>query len=198
MMAIESPTAARVARDRREPLLEPARIDPDLQRPEALLAQAQRGLGTLRRGQQHPARGVGRDPVGRPAEQRRDRQAGDLPGDVPQGRLERPVPPGVEVDRLEHPDVAGDGQRVLPDEQVLERLEPVHRVAGPDADDALVGLDPHDRHREGRPRHRIPGRRERRIERDPQALEPDRGDAHGPQYRRRDPMPARPRPAAVR
>ena len=27
--------------------------------------------------------------------------------------------------------------------------------------------------------HRIPGRRERRVERDPQALEPDRGDAHG-------------------
>ena len=28
------------------------------------------------------------------------------------------------------------------------------------------------------PRHRVPGRREGRVERDPQAVEPDRGDAH--------------------
>ena len=35
-----------------------------------------------------------------------------------------------------------------PDEQVLVRLEAVHRVARPDADDALVGLDPDDRDRE--------------------------------------------------
>ena len=41
--------------------------------------------------------------------------------------------------------MARDGQRVLPDEQVLERLEAVHRVARPDPDDALVGLDPDDR-----------------------------------------------------
>ena len=50
----------------------------------------------------------------------------------------------MEVDRLEDPDVAGDGERVLADEQVLVRLEPVHRVAGPDADHALVGLDADD------------------------------------------------------
>ena len=39
--------ADRVARrrDRGEPLLEPARVDPDLERPEALVAQAQRRLG---------------------------------------------------------------------------------------------------------------------------------------------------------
>ena len=84
----------------------------------------------------------------------------------------------MEVDRLEDPDVAGDGQRVLPDEQVLVRLEAVHRVARPDADHALVGLDADDRDREGPCAARVPGRRERRLERDTQALEPDRGDAH--------------------
>ena len=101
-----------------EALVEPARVDADLQRAEALVAQAQRRLGPLGRRQQHPARGIGGDRLGRAAEQRRHRQAGDLAGDVPQGGLERPVPAGMEVDRLEDPDVAGDGQRVLADEQV--------------------------------------------------------------------------------
>ena len=47
--------------DRGQPLVEalPARVDPDLQRPEALLAQAQGRLGPLGGRQQHPARGVG-------------------------------------------------------------------------------------------------------------------------------------------
>ena len=148
MIAIESPTASRVGGHRGQTLLEPARVDPDLERAEALVAEPQRRLGPGGRRQQHPARGVGRDAVGGPAEQRRDGQPGDLADDVPQGRLERPVPAGVEVDRLEDPDVAGDRQRVLADEQVLERLEPVHRVARADPDDALVGLDPDDRRRE--------------------------------------------------
>ena len=113
-----------------------------------------------------------------PAEERRDRQTGDLPGDVPQRRLERPVAAGVEVDGLEHADVACDGQRVLPDEQVLVRLEPVHRVAGPDADHALVGLDAHDRDREGPTRLRIPGGRERRFEGNHETLQPDGRDPH--------------------
>ena len=42
MIAIVSPTACARRLDRREALLEPARIDPDLQRPEALLAKAER------------------------------------------------------------------------------------------------------------------------------------------------------------
>ena len=78
----------------------------------------------------------------------------------------------MEVDRLEGPDVPGDGQRILADEQVLERLEAVHRVARADPDDPLVGLDPDDRRRERRPRDGVPGGRERRVERD---HEPRRG-----------------------
>ena len=49
MIAIESPTAVARRGDRREPLVEPARVDPDLERPEALLAQPERGLGPLPR-----------------------------------------------------------------------------------------------------------------------------------------------------
>ncbi len=75
-------------------------------------------------------------------------------------------------------DVAGDGQRVLPDEQVLVRLEPVHRVTRPDPDDPssvstrtiVTGKD--------RTRLRVPGRRERRVQRNHEALQPDGGDPH--------------------
>ena len=160
--------ADRVARrgDRREAVLEPARIDPDLERTEALIAQPQRRFGARRRWQEHPARGIGRQAVGRATEQRRDREPGDLAEDVPQGRLERPVPSGMEVDRLEDADVARDGQRVLADEQVLERLEAVHRVARADPHHALVGLDPDDRRGERAARDRVPGGREGRVERD--------------------------------
>ena len=60
----------------------------------------------------------------------------------------------------------------------FERLEAVHRVARADADDALVRLDPDDRDREDGPRQRVPRRRERRIERDPESIQADRGDTH--------------------
>ena len=85
----------------------------------------------------------------------------------------------MEIDGLEDADVALDLERVPPDEQVLVRLEPVHGVARPDADDPLVGLDADDRDRELGARHRVPRRRERRIERDEESLEPDGADPHG-------------------
>ena len=148
MIAIEVADGVAGGGDARQALLQPPRIDPDLERREAFLAEPQGGLGALGRGEQRPARGVGRDAVRRAAEQGRDRQSGDLAEQVPQGRLERPVAAGVEVDGLEDAHVAGDGERVLADEQMLERLEPVHRVARPDAGHALVGLDPDDGRRE--------------------------------------------------
>ena len=164
-------------RDGREPLLEPARIDPDLERREALVAEAERGLGASRRGEQHPARGVRRDPRGRATEQGRDGHARDLARDVPQCSLERPVATRMEIDGLEDLDLVGDRQRIGADEQVDERVEAVHRVARADADDPLVGLDPHDRGREARAGRgpRRPGRVGRAGH---QAVQADRGDAH--------------------
>ena len=166
--------------DRGQAVVEAARVDPDLEGAEPFVAEPERRRRPLVGRQEHPARGVGRDPVAGPAEERRHREAGDLAGDVPQGRLEGPIAAGVEVDGLERADVPGDGQRVLADEQVLEGLEPVHGVAGADPDHALVGLDPDDRDREDGPWHRVPGRREWRVERDPQPVEPDRRDTHRP------------------
>ena len=74
--------------------------------------------------------------------------------------------------------MARDGERILTDEQVLERGETVHRVPGPDPDDALVGLDTDNRHREGPSRDGVPGGHERRIERYHQTLPPNGGDFH--------------------
>ncbi len=162
----------------RQPVLEPPRIDPDLQGPEALLAQPQRGLGAGSSRQQRTTGGVRRDSIESAAEHLRDGHALDLARDVPQGDLERPVPSGMEVDRLEDPDMAVDRERVLPDEQVLECLEAVHRVARPDADDALVGLDPYQGRGERPTGNGIPGGVERRIEGLDETIEPDGGDLH--------------------
>ena len=118
------------------------------------------------------------EPSRRATEQRRDREPGDLAEDVPQRGLERPVPSGVEVDRLEDADVARDRQRVLADEQVLERLEAVHRVARADAHDALVGLDADDRGGERAARDRVPGGREGRVQGHDEPAQADGGDAH--------------------
>ncbi len=178
MIAIESPTASRVAATAAMPSSSLARVDPDLERPKPLLPEPQRRFRTGRRRQQHPARRVGRDPVARPAEQGRDRQPGDLAGDVPQGDLEWPEATGVEVDRLERPDMPNDGQRIRADEQRLEGLEAGHRVTRPDAHDPGVRLDAHDRRRERPARDRIPGRRERRIEWQDESLQADRRDLH--------------------
>ena len=180
MMSIESPTAARVALTAARPSSSRRGVDPDLQGPEAFLAQPERRFGPFRRWEQHPARRVCGDRVRRPAEELGDGLPGDLATDVPERRLERPVSAGVEIDRLEDADMAIDGERVLADEQMLERLEPVHRVTRADADDAFVGLDPDDRHRELGPRHGVPGRGERRVERDAEALETDGADPHHP------------------
>jgi hypothetical protein len=84
----------------------------------------------------------------------------------------------VEVDRLEGADVRGDRQWIASEEQVLEGLEAGHRVARADPDDTLVGLDPDDRRGERPTRLRVPRRRERRLERDRQPVEPDARDAH--------------------
>ncbi len=112
------------------------------------------------------------------AEQGGHRQPGHLAGDVPQRGLQRPVPPGVEVDRLQRPHVPGDPQRIVTDEQVGVRLEAGHRVARPDTGQAGVGLDPYQGGVEPLPRHRVPRGPERRVERQPEPVEPDRGDLH--------------------
>ena len=135
MMAIESPTAARVAVTAARPSSKPAWVDrgsSSARKP--FLAETEGRFGPLGGRQEHAARGVGRDrPSVAPPNSVATDSPRDLAGDVPQGRLEGPVATGVEVDRLEDPDVARDGQRILPDEQVLVGLEPVHRVARPDA-----------------------------------------------------------------
>ena len=164
----------------RDPLVEPVARDPDLDRADAALHERQRVLRALLGRPQLAPRRVGGDPLAGAAKQHRDRLARGLPGQVPKSRLQRPVAAGVERDRLERPHVARDRERVGPDEQVLELLEPHHRVAAADADQAGIGVHAHDRRLKRPARHGIPGGVERRIERQPQALRLDRGDLHSP------------------
>ena len=160
-------------------LLEPSGIDPDLERART---PPRAGAAPIRRAP--PAAAASRTrrrpgcPSVAPPKSVATGQPGDLADDVPQRDLERPVAAGVEVDRLEDADVTGDRQRIAADEQVLEGLEAVHRVARSDADDALVGLDPDDRRRERAARDRVPGGRERRVERQDETVQSDAGDTH--------------------
>ena len=160
-----------------EPVRRPVGVDPDLHRPEALVADPDARTPLVRRRDARPSRHT---PGARPSPRRTGprRAAGDLADEVPERGLERPVAAGVEGDRLERPDVARDAQRVLAEEQVLVRREAVHRVARADARDALVGLDPDERRRERRPRDGVPGREERRVERSLEPRDADPGDAH--------------------
>ena len=152
--------------------------DADLHRPEARGPGRQGGFRPLPRALQLAERRVGRHAPAGPAEQHGHRQPGHLAGDVPQRGLQRPVAPGVEADRLDDGRVPGDLQRVAADEQVTERLEAVHGVTGAVPGHALVGLHPDQGGVEPGARHRVPGRAERRVQRQPHPVQPDRGDLH--------------------
>ena len=137
---------------------EPVPGDPDLDRPEAVLDKRCGVLRALCRRAQLAEGGVHREPVDRAAEQRGHRRVERVSGQIPQRRLQGPVAAGVKRDRLQGAGVGGERQGVTADEQVLERLEPVHRVAAGDARDALVGVDAHERRIEPGPGIRVPGR----------------------------------------
>ena len=137
-------------------------------------------LGTLRRRAQLTERGVDRQPVDGPSEQRIHGDAEFLAEQIPQRGLHRPVAAGVKRDRLERPRVTRQQQRIAADEQVLEILEAGHRVAGADARQALVGFDADDRRVELAPRIGVPRGIEGWVEWQPQPLHPDRRDPHEP------------------
>ena len=104
------------------------------------------------------------------AQQRGHGDAQRSPGQVPQRRLQRPVAPGVDGDRLERPGVGGERERVTADEQVREGLEAVHGVAAGDPGDALVGVNAHQGGVKARARLRVPGGVEGRGERQGEPL----------------------------
>ena len=152
-------------RDRRQAGVEVLRVDPQLHRPQSHGREFVRDLDPARRLDQRARRTVGRQPVGHAAEEAGHGHAVDLAGDVPERRFEWPRPGAVERDGLESPHVAADGERVLTDEQLGVRLETVHRVARPDAAQALVGVHEHERRRIAPAGDGIPSSGEGRIER---------------------------------
>jgi hypothetical protein len=79
---------------------------------------------------------------------------------------------------LDRADVPGDRERVGADEQVPVGVEAVHGVAGADADDAVVGVDAHDRRVEHGAGLGVPGGAQRRVEREAHPVQRDVGDLH--------------------
>ncbi len=164
----------------REVVAQRGPTEPDLQRGEA---HADHGMGEV----DHPGewsmdtgRRVGADARRLASHQRPHRLVADLAGEIPQGDIQRPGSPGMELDVGEHRRVAIEVERVLADEVALEVGEAVHRVAGADADVTGVVVDLHDRCRELRARPRVPRRGERWIERELVVADLDAGDgAHG-------------------
>ena len=178
MISMSAPTAARTAATACEADLRLRPVDPDLERAEPQLPKGERGLGP--RACREPAGGrrVDGNLAQRAAQELRRRRILRLPGQVPQRGLQRPVAAGMEGDRLEHPDVALDVERVVPDEEVGVALEPVHRVAGADARQALVRVHVDERRLERVPRLRVPRGLEGRIEGEAQPPEADGRDPH--------------------
>lgn len=69
----------------------------------------------------------------------------------------------MKVQALDSRDPLDDVERIGADEQVREAVEAVHGVARSDADQALVGVDEHQRRIEVPARHRIPRRVKGRV-----------------------------------
>ena len=100
--------------DRGEPRRD---VGPDrsgLHRPEALRPGGERSVGPLGRALQLPERRIRRDPRARRPEQGGTGCPAAWPMMSRQGRLQRPVAPGVEVDRLDRRHVAGDSRGSWP------------------------------------------------------------------------------------
>ena len=155
------------------------RVDAQLHAPAVPSSELLRDLDSAQRIEKRARRRVDRQPVGDAAEEASDGHPVDLAGDVPERRLERPRAGAVEGNRLERPDVAADGERIVPTNSCEVGLETVHGVAGPDAAHTLVGVDEDERRCEPPPGNGVPGGRERRIEGKLEVDELDTRDLHG-------------------
>ena len=153
-------------------------MEADLRRLDAGVAQRLAAPDALVRVDQLPARRVGADPIALAPEQLPDRDFCGACDEIPDGDLDDPVPPVVQVDGLDDPVHRARVGRVDADEEPLEELAIGDGVTARVALDSVVGADDDDRRVLVRPRHRIPRGRERRIEGVAVASRPDCRDAH--------------------
>ena len=177
MISRRSPTASPNRRDDADSLVGPVRRDPDLDRAEALARPARsRPRPAVPADAARPTRRTPGISVSGAAEQRRHRPPHAWPKQVPQRRLERPVATGVKRDRLERPRMARDG-----DAGPGRRTVKQNHQSRPSCRRSRSRPDPR-RSRRARswPRttagDRVPGGVERRVQRQAQPLEADRGD----------------------
>ena len=154
------------------------RVEPDLRRSHARVAQRLTASDTFVRRDELATRRVGADPVSLAPEEPPHRLVRRARDEIPDGNLDDPVAPVVQVDGLDDPVDGARVRRVDADEKPLEELAVGERVPARVALAAVVGADDCDRRVLVRPWHGIPGRCERRIERVAVAPRLDRRDPH--------------------
>ena len=121
------------------------RVEADLRGAHARVAQCPAAAHALVRIDELAARCVRADSAPLAAEQLPQRLVPCAPDEIPDGDLDDPVAPVMEVDGLDDPvDGVGVGY-VDSDEQALEQLAIRNRIAARVALDAVVGADDHDR-----------------------------------------------------
>ena len=150
----------------------------ELHRLDAGVAENDAALRALLGRDELPARRVGQDLVPGPTEELPERLISRASDEVPDGDLDRPVPPVVEVHRLADPVDDVGLERVDAHEQALQELAIGQPVPARVSLHALVGAHDDDGRILVRARRRIPGCAERRVERIAVPPRLDRRDLH--------------------
>jgi hypothetical protein len=148
----------------------------DLQRPKTLREEALGLIGELCGRAQHARGGVRADAPGEAPEQLPAGLAGDLAGEVPEREVERPAAAVMKVDVREHPEMALEGEGIVPQEQRLVAGEADHQVPRAIAHEPGIRRHSHDRGIEVLARLAVPARDERRCERQAVLSDLDGGD----------------------
>ena len=174
---LETGADARAHRLERADVVAPvAAMEAQLQGGEALRQEALGGVRLGLRVAQRAGGGVGAHTVRESPEQLPARLTEDLAREVPEREVERPAAAVVKVDVREHPEMALERERILPDEETLVPLETEHAIARADAHQPGVGRYPYQRRIEVHPRLRVPAGVEGRRERQAVMTDGDRGD----------------------
>src|SRR5262249_2356649 len=123
--------------------------------------------------------GIAAHAAGAGAEQAPDRLAGDLAVEVPERAVQRVEAAVMEGDVVDDAEMPLEVARVAADEELGIVAEARHGIAGGDAGQPRVGLDPDEVDGEARARPAVPGRPEGRLEIDLVAAQRQAGDLHG-------------------
>src|SRR5262249_22668107 len=137
---LETGANARAHRLERADVIAPvAAMEAQLHGRKALGEEALGGVRLGLRIAQRPGGGIGAHAARESSEQLPARLTEDLACEVPECEVEWPAAAVVKVDVREHPEMALECERILPDEEALMSLEPEHAITRADAHEPGVG-----------------------------------------------------------